>query len=95
MPSYDAAPAAPCPPADQSTHEDKDYVHIVMELCEGGELFDSIVEAGNFRWAAARLKRAGGALPAPRSGHRPRAAVCLQQLAAAAAGVGCGGAPAE
>jgi calcium-dependent protein kinase len=32
----------------QSTHEDKDYVHIVMELCEGGELFDSIVQAGNF-----------------------------------------------
>lgn len=32
----------------KSTHEDKDYVHISMELCEGGELFDSIVEAGNF-----------------------------------------------
>ncbi|GBF87688.1 calcium-dependent kinase [Raphidocelis subcapitata] len=31
-----------------STHEDKDYVHIAMELCAGGELFDSIVEAGNF-----------------------------------------------
>lgn len=32
----------------QSTHEDKDYVHIAMELCAGGELFDSIVEAGSF-----------------------------------------------
>lgn len=32
----------------QSTHEDRDYVHIAMELCAGGELFDSIVEAGNF-----------------------------------------------
>ncbi|KAI8473389.1 MAG: kinase-like domain-containing protein [Monoraphidium minutum] len=32
----------------RSTHEDKDHVHIAMELCEGGELFDSIVEAGNF-----------------------------------------------
>lgn len=32
----------------ESTHEDKDFVHIVMELCAGGELFDSIVESGNF-----------------------------------------------
>jgi len=32
----------------QSTHEDKDSVHLAMELCAGGELFDSIVEAGNF-----------------------------------------------
>lgn len=32
----------------RSTHEDKDYVHIVMELCEGGELFDAIVESGSF-----------------------------------------------
>lgn len=32
-------------PLTQSTHEDKDSVHIVMELCQGGELFDHIVEA--------------------------------------------------
>lgn len=32
----------------KSTHEDKESVHLVMEICEGGELFDSIVEAGCF-----------------------------------------------
>ncbi|KAG1670697.1 hypothetical protein FOA52_010973 [Chlamydomonas sp. UWO 241] len=32
----------------KTTHEDRDSVHICMELCAGGELFDSIVEAGNF-----------------------------------------------
>lgn len=30
------------------TFEDKNFVHIVMELCLGGELFDSIVESGSF-----------------------------------------------
>ncbi|KAL6752945.1 kinase-like domain-containing protein [Haematococcus lacustris] len=32
----------------KSTFEDKDNVHLCMELCAGGELFDSIVESGNF-----------------------------------------------
>lgn len=42
-------PCHPCHPSLlQSTHEDKEYIHIVMELCAGGELFDSIIEAGNF-----------------------------------------------
>jgi serine/threonine protein kinase len=50
-----SVPSAPSPPSPvtavtphQSTHEDKEYIHIVMELCAGGELFDSIIEAGNF-----------------------------------------------
>ncbi|GFR51827.1 hypothetical protein Agub_g14290 [Astrephomene gubernaculifera] len=39
----------------KSTHEDKEFVHIAMELCAGGELFDSIVEAGNFTEKKAAL----------------------------------------
>lgn len=43
----------------QTTHEDRDFVHIVMEVCQGGELFDSIVAAGNFteRKAAAVFRK--------------------------------------
>lgn len=33
----------------QDTFEDPANVYLVMELCEGGELFDSIVAAGSFR----------------------------------------------
>eukprot|EP01025_Chloroclados_australasicus_P028622 TRINITY_DN2836_c0_g1_i1.p1 TRINITY_DN2836_c0_g1~~TRINITY_DN2836_c0_g1_i1.p1 ORF type:complete len:483 (-),score=89.09 TRINITY_DN2836_c0_g1_i1:463-1911(-) len=32
----------------RDSFEDSGHVHIVMELCEGGELFDSIVESGTF-----------------------------------------------
>eukprot|EP00210_Caulerpa_lentillifera_P008598 g8202.t1 len=32
----------------KSSHEDKSAVHIAMTLCDGGELFDSIVSSGSF-----------------------------------------------
>ncbi len=30
------------------TFEDKNYIYLVMELCQGGELFDRIVQQGHF-----------------------------------------------
>ena len=31
-----------------STFEDSAYVHLILELCKGGELFDRVVAKGTF-----------------------------------------------
>jgi len=37
------------------TFEDSRCIYLVMELCEGGELFDRIIEKGHFTEAEARV----------------------------------------
>ena len=39
-------------------YEDSSYVHLILELCKGGELFDRVVSKGTFS-----EKLAAGAVP--------------------------------
>ena len=43
-----------------NVYEDSAYVHLVLELCQGGELFDRVVAKGTFS-----EKMAAGDAPSP------------------------------
>ena len=48
-----------------STYEDAQSVHLILELCRGGELFDRIVARGTFSEKKAAGPPSGMALGAP------------------------------
>ena len=71
----------------QATFEDAQNVHMVLELCRGGELFDRIISKGTFT-----EQTAAGAPPAAPT--RPRPPACASSAALPApAGPAAAGAP--
>lgn len=44
-----------------NVYEDASYVHLILELCKGGELFDRVVSKGTFseKMAAGIMSMAG------------------------------------
>lgn len=56
----------PCVVRIKGAYEDNVFVHLVMELCAGGELFDRIVQKGHYseREAAKLMKTIVGVVEA-------------------------------